>query len=287
MAEKEGIIQNVSDTALWVAHYRARESERPDALFHDPLAKALVGEKGEKIARNMKDSSKYTAWSLPIRTVVIDDFISLQVQEGVELVVNLGAGLDTRPYRMNLPSSLQWVEVDYPHMIDHKEAVLAHESPRCQLERVRLDLANEKERKALLDSLASRSLKTLVITEGVIPYLTEEHVASLAADLHAHPQFRFWVGEYIAPAAYRYLKSRKRMRRMKNAPFRFFPEDWFGFFRERGWAAHETRFLVDESDRLGRKIPAPWWIFIFRLVASREEMRKRRRFMAYVLFERK
>jgi methyltransferase (TIGR00027 family) len=286
MAEKEGTIQNVSDTALWVAHYRAQESERPDALFRDPLAKALVGEKGEKIARSMKHSSKYTAWSLPIRTVIIDDFVSRLVQEGVELVVNLGAGLDTRPYRMNLPSSLQWVEVDYPHMIDHKEAVLARESPRCRLERVRLDLAEEGGRRALLASLASRSQRALVLTEGVIPYLTEEQVAALAEDLRAHPQFQFWIGEYIAPVAYKYLRSPKRMQRMKNAPFRFFPVDWFGFFREKGWRAKDTKYLVDESGRLGRKVPAPWWAFIFRLVASREEIKKRWRFMAYTLFER-
>lgn len=37
-------IENVSDTAFWVAHYRALETKRPDALFHDPLAGVLAGE---------------------------------------------------------------------------------------------------------------------------------------------------------------------------------------------------------------------------------------------------
>jgi O-methyltransferase involved in polyketide biosynthesis len=36
-------IRNVSDTALWVATYRALESERPDALFNDPFARRLAG----------------------------------------------------------------------------------------------------------------------------------------------------------------------------------------------------------------------------------------------------
>jgi O-methyltransferase involved in polyketide biosynthesis len=31
------VIHDVSDTALFVAHYRAVEGTRPDALFHDPL----------------------------------------------------------------------------------------------------------------------------------------------------------------------------------------------------------------------------------------------------------
>jgi O-methyltransferase involved in polyketide biosynthesis len=36
------LIENVSDTAFWIAHCRALESERPDALFHDPLAGLLA-----------------------------------------------------------------------------------------------------------------------------------------------------------------------------------------------------------------------------------------------------
>jgi O-methyltransferase involved in polyketide biosynthesis len=38
------LIENVSDTAFWIAHYRAVESARPDALFRDPLAALLAGE---------------------------------------------------------------------------------------------------------------------------------------------------------------------------------------------------------------------------------------------------
>jgi O-methyltransferase involved in polyketide biosynthesis len=41
----EPLIQNVSDTAFMVAVYRAMESERPDALFHDPLVRKLAGER--------------------------------------------------------------------------------------------------------------------------------------------------------------------------------------------------------------------------------------------------
>jgi len=42
------LIENVSDTAFWVAHYRAFETERADALFHDPLAGLLAGDRGKK-----------------------------------------------------------------------------------------------------------------------------------------------------------------------------------------------------------------------------------------------
>jgi hypothetical protein len=44
------MIENVSDTALWVAVYRAHETLRSDALFHDPFAERLAGSKGAAIA---------------------------------------------------------------------------------------------------------------------------------------------------------------------------------------------------------------------------------------------
>ena len=42
-------IENVSDTALWVAIYRAIETDRPDAHFRDPLARRLAGDRGAAI----------------------------------------------------------------------------------------------------------------------------------------------------------------------------------------------------------------------------------------------
>ena len=110
-------ISDVSETSLWVARYRAREAERPDALFRDPLAARLAGERGRAIAESIH-ASRYTGWSVVIRTVVIDAYIKELVRKGIDTVINLGAGLDARPYRLDLPPSLRWFEVDYPHMIE-------------------------------------------------------------------------------------------------------------------------------------------------------------------------
>jgi len=75
MTDNQIQIEDVSDTAVWVAHYRAAESERPDALFKDRLAKVLVGERGPKIAEVMKKIGKYTQWTVVSRTVIIDKYI--------------------------------------------------------------------------------------------------------------------------------------------------------------------------------------------------------------------
>src|SRR5205814_7790185 len=109
----ESPIHNISDTARWVAVYRARESERPDAVFRDPFAQRLAGERGQQIAALMPFAEN-NSWPFVARTWLIDRLISEQVGGGIDRVGNLAAGLDARPSRMDLPPSLQWVEVDLP-----------------------------------------------------------------------------------------------------------------------------------------------------------------------------
>ena len=70
----EPLIRDISDTARWVAVYRARESERPDAVFTDPFARALAGERGERIAQAMPFGEQ-TAWAFIARTVAFDRLI--------------------------------------------------------------------------------------------------------------------------------------------------------------------------------------------------------------------
>src|SRR5689334_22545715 len=94
-------IAHVSDTAFWVATFRADENERPDALFKDPFAARLVEGRGREIASKMENAAQ-VGWSVVMRTTIIDDFLRRLLADGVDLVLNLGAGLDTRPYRLEL-----------------------------------------------------------------------------------------------------------------------------------------------------------------------------------------
>jgi methyltransferase (TIGR00027 family) len=232
----------------------------------------------------MGATARYTRWVLAIRTWIIDRIIEEMIQDGVDTVINLGAGLDTRPYRMDLPESLRWVEVDYPHMLEHKQRRLSKEKARCRLELIPLDLARRGPRQEMLGKVAAGSRKALVITEGVIPYLTEEQVGELADDLRAHPPLQFWVAEYFAPWVYPYLVNAKRMKRMRNAPFRFTPADWFGFFRAHGWAAKDVRYLGEASQQLKRRPPMPWWAVFFIPFMSKAKKQGMKRSSAYVIY---
>jgi methyltransferase (TIGR00027 family) len=279
------VIQNVSDTAFLVAGFRAAETERETPLFRDPLAAKLAGDHGRNILATVPKSF-VGAWSVVIRTVIIDGFIEQAIKVGVDTILNLGAGLDTRPYRMDLPRSLRWIEVDYPHVIELKATRLAGEAPRCRLERLALDLTDRSARKTFLAEVNAEAGKILVLTEGVTPYLTEADVGALADDLRRTDKVRFWITDYFSPEA---LKFGAKLRRkfMRNAPFQFTPKDWFAFFVEHGWQASEVRYISEEAERLGRPIPLPLWLMLRAKVASMFASRRRRermrRFAAYVL----
>jgi methyltransferase (TIGR00027 family) len=256
------IIENISDTARWVAVFRARESARPDALFRDPFAERLAGSRGEQIANQMRWVKRH-AWSMITRTHLIDDIVKKQIAQGTDMVVNLAAGLDTRPYRMELPESLKWVEVDLPEILTYKEVMLAGEPPKCQLERVRLDLADREARRELLHRLGQEAKRALVICEGLLVYLEPEEAESLAADLAAAPAFESWVIDLASPALLRMLQKNvgKELAR-GNATMKFAPEKGADHFQEFGWKPLQVQSMLHSAARLKR---LPWGMRVFAL----------------------
>ena len=264
------IIQHVSDTSYWVAHYRALESERPDALFKDPYASLLVGEQASRIEQLRSEATKWTQWTVIMRTVIIDQMIQNLIAKGVKTFVNLGAGLDARPYRMNLGAEIKWIEIDFPHVIEHKTKLLEKFTPTCQLESMSLDLSNRALRQSVFAELANKYPNIVVLTEGVLPYLTPEQVSELSEDLTRHASFKYWIGEYISPKSYRYLKDPKRMKALKNAPFKFYPEDWMGFFETRGWRLSQEQYYTETSEKLKRPTPMPKFFKVLELVMGKK-----------------
>jgi methyltransferase (TIGR00027 family) len=224
------------------------ESSRSDALFHDPLAAGLAGERGLRIARTRPDG----AWVVAIRTGLIDAFIRSAISSGIDTVINLGAGMDTRPYRMDLPPSVHWVEVDHPSLIESKSAQLSTEVPACSIERVGLDLADRDARRGLFDRIWTTSTMAMVLTEGVLGDLSVDEAGALADDLRAQPGCESWVIDYFSP---RLIRAYQKHQPHPKVPVRFDPPSWETFFTEHGWRIKEIRFLGEESERLHRPIP--------------------------------
>ena len=283
MKQPESQIRNISDTARWVAVYRARESERPDAVFRDPFARRLAGERGEQIAASIPFTEKHS-WPFVARTWLVDRLIDDQVRHGADMVVNLAAGLDARPYRMDLPPSLQWIEVDLPEILAHKEELLRDEKPVCQLERVRLDLSDANARRELFSELGRRANRVLVVAEGLLVYLTEEEVADLATDLAAPAAFQHWILDLGSPALLKMLaKKLGAPLDQAGAPLKFAPEQGPDFFVRCGWKPEEVHSTIHAAAKLGR-LP-----FFLRLMArfSSPDFQARRPWSAACLLARK
>jgi methyltransferase (TIGR00027 family) len=248
----EPLIRDVSDTARWMAVYRAQETERPDAAFRDPFARALAGERGERIAAAMPFFQEH-AWSAVARTYLFDRFITKYVAQGIDLVVNLAAGLDARPYRMDLPASLRWVEVDLPDILDYKEEILAGAKPVCALERVQLDLSNADARRGLFDRLGRGTKQALILSEGLVIYLMPQEVGALASDLARPAGFQHWVVDIASPGLLEMLKQNAgALVSQAGAPFLFAPAEGPPFFAAYGWPATEVRSILKTAGKLQR-----------------------------------
>ncbi|MCA9258994.1 MAG: SAM-dependent methyltransferase [Planctomycetales bacterium] len=279
-------VKHVSDTALWVATYRAWESAREDAVFKDELAKLLVGDRGQAIATTMP-YRKLMAWVLVVRTSAIDGLIRRAIDSGADTVVNLGAGLDTRPYRMALPESLRWVEVDFPGIIQYKNNMLAREKTVCQLQRLETDLSDPGARRAAIESSCDSAHKAVIVTEGVLPYLSPEEVAALSDELLAQSKIAYWIQDYRQAGRGTALK--KLTKRLKDAPLQFIVEDWLEFFLNRGWQIGEITYTHDESKRIGRNPPFVFpqsLVYMAKFLASKRLREKTIRENGYVMFEK-
>jgi len=177
-------IQHVSDTALMVAACRALETARVDGLVRDPFAAGLAGSRGDAILRGI------TGWELMcfgigVRTRFLDDLVMKTIaKDSIQVVLSVGAGLDTRPWRLELPPDLRWIEADFPEMLSYKTRAMEAEQPRCRLERVAADVTSGQQRAAMFS--AAVGLPTLMITEGLLMYLAGDDVKALAADAARH-----------------------------------------------------------------------------------------------------
>jgi len=254
-------ISNVSDTARWVAVYRAWESARADALFRDPYADLLAGDRGRAIAKLMPKQAR-SGWPIIARTRVIDDLVLAAIAQGCDCVLNLAAGLDARPYRLELPASLRWVEADLPALVDEKERALADAKPRCQLSRVRVDLADAAARAAFLRDVLGSSNRAFVITEGLLLYLEESQVRSLAADVHAQPGVRYWVLDLASPELLE-MMQKSMGQFLASAPMKFGPPNGVAYFEALGWSVNEVHSIFHAAYRFGR---LPWFLRPFALL---------------------
>ncbi|MEV6642500.1 SAM-dependent methyltransferase [Amycolatopsis sp. NPDC051371] len=184
----------MSRTAVGVAALRARESSRPDRLFHDPYAAAfheagrsvLPGTAGDPV-RSGLGALMYP--QIVIRTRFFDDYL---LEAACAQVVLLAAGLDARAFRLAWPAGTRLFELDLPEVLAFKDDVLAAQGaePACRRVVVRADL-REDWAAALRDAGFDPAVPTAWLVEGLLIYLSYEDAERLLTT----------VGELSAPGS--------------------------------------------------------------------------------------
>ncbi|HKF52109.1 MAG TPA: SAM-dependent methyltransferase [Candidatus Acidoferrales bacterium] len=287
-AAKGSVIRNISDTARWVAFYRAMETERPDAIFNDPFARKLAGERGEQIVNALR-GGKRQAWAMVVRTKLLDDILlRILNSETIDVVMNLAAGLDVRPYRLALPPALRWIEVDLPEMIDYKKQMLAGEKPRCQLEQVTMDLADVPARREFFARINSGAQRIFVITEGLLAYLEEAQVTELAEDLHQGGYFQYWVTDLASPKVKQMMQKHwGKELSAAGAPIKFAPPEAEEFFRPYGWENAEFHDFYQASVKFNRPMAGAWMIPIWKFLMPRRTEKMMKQWRSGVLLLRR
>ncbi|MFJ4191022.1 class I SAM-dependent methyltransferase [Kitasatospora sp. NPDC089509] len=179
-------------TAVGVARVRALETEREDALFRDPLARAFAAAgglwpssppPGDEAAHRRRLA---VSFSIVIRTKFLDDLLEQACASGVRQVVLLGAGMDSRAYRLDWPEGTRLFEVDTAVPLDFKDSVLRQEQAvaRCERTTVAVDL-REDWPAALAAAGHDPTAPTAWIAEGLLIYLPQDAVELLLTRIGA------------------------------------------------------------------------------------------------------
>src|SRR4051812_9440004 len=173
----------VGETAIGAAMMRARESLRDDPLFDDPFAAAFVDaappvfEDGPTSDDDPELATLEAAFedAVSVRTRFYDEFVLDAAASACHQVVLLGAGLDSRAFRLTWPADVRLFELDTPEVLTFKERVLSSTgaTPRCDRTTVASDL-REDWTIALREAGFDSSDRTGWVIEGVIPYLPDD-----------------------------------------------------------------------------------------------------------------
>ena len=252
-------INPIAPTSRWMAAARARESERADRLFCDPLAAALAGPEGFAWLERMEAAARSDGPGLypVIRTRFFDDFLLDSCRNlGVRQVVLAAAGLDTRAFRLSWPSGTRLYEMDLPEVLNTKEDVIdrAGAQPSCERLTVRVDLSMATWPEALLACGYRPERPSVWLIEGLLYYLTRTAVHGLLEKVGTLTTTGSLLGLdvmnrglFFSPVAWPMQAALAR----RGAPGRFGTNDPETLMARHGWEADVTQ-PGEEGANFGR-----------------------------------
>jgi methyltransferase (TIGR00027 family) len=254
---------DVAATALFVAAVRARENERSNPLFKDQLSSLLAGSEGLAwlASSEANPGSNYHRDSFPyleVRTRYFDDWALEAVRKSnARQLVLLGAGMDTRAFRLPWPKGFQFWEIDTHELFALKEERLQSAGVRlaCDRQIVEADLTSVDWVDSLIERGFKKDLPTVWLAEGLFQYLKGTDVGQILAGASSVSSPSSRLGAEIVSAEYLLRRSnRERLRRRKDrgTPWVFGTDEPEELFRSHGWKVEDRVGALTAAVALGR-----------------------------------
>jgi methyltransferase (TIGR00027 family) len=180
---REGVHGGVGLTALMVAAARAIETHRHDSLAQDMYAEHFVLAAPACATwpvriQQVPEGDANPLWGrfaryFGLRTRVFDDFLVGAANDGTRQVVLLGAGLDSRAFRLDWPPGCVIYEIDREGVLAYKHKVLngLSASPKAARVPISIDLRDDWAG-ALTGAGFDPAAPSVWLAEGLLFYLT-------------------------------------------------------------------------------------------------------------------
>lgn len=172
-------LSGVAHTMLTTMVVRAKETASTRALISDPLAVEITQRLEREQPELLSEPNEATFRGVVARTLVIDEEITAFLTAHPQgQVINLGAGLDTRPWRLGTPETV-WVNADLPPVINARHVLLPASQ---QVTDIAVDLCQPQ----WAAQLPVSDAPTLIALEGLLMFLPVECVNQLWQTLSTH-----------------------------------------------------------------------------------------------------
>lgn len=253
-------MEGVAATSLLTAASRARESGRPDALFVDPWADLLAGAAGRAFLERHEGVLSASTPIFVVRHRFFDDFLVEAAGSGIQQIVLIAAGLDTRAYRLVWPAGTCLYELDQPQVLAYKHEILdrAGAAPACTRVPVAVDLREDWP--SILRAAGFRPGRpTAWLAEGLLFYLPEAAARTLLGTMATLSAPGSVLGTDTMSAAALTSEERRGWVQLyadSGAPFVFGTDDPHGFVSSCGWIP-VVHLGPDLGSHYGRPFPEP------------------------------
>jgi len=252
-------VPSIIETARWAAALRARESERSDRLFFDPLAAALAGEGGLTalgLSEKYNPRHEETANYISIRIRLFDEITQYNAARGIRQIVLPAAGMDARPYRLSWPEGTTFYELDHPELLTIKEEILERQNLAAKYKRVAIgtDLKGDWAR-LVLDSGFAPTERSMWVIEGLFYYLEEADVNHVLKEVSALAgPGSVLVTDLVSQSLLKspWMQPALKAMEERGMAWRFGTDDPVGLFAKHGWKA-EIKQPGEEGARFNPK----------------------------------